>query len=212
MVDSDKHWARLGRIDPYLSTVKTLDPYKLDPTLGRDIDAYFESGERYLSDLFEAIRLHIAPGFKPRLGVDFGCSVGRVAIPLARRCQSIIGLDVSTDALGEAERNATRLGTTNARWLASDDDLSRLTEPIDLFHSYNVLQHMPVPRGAREGMRRRVLQVHRPGALSRRASHCSSTARLKRVSVCQLAESSRTHRCEVATAARSAVSFPGRAR
>ena len=147
MVNSDKHWARLGRIDPYLSTVKTLDPYKLDPTLGRDIGAYFESGERYLSDLFEMIRLRVAPDFKPRLAVDFGCSVGRVAIPLARRCQSLVGLDVSTDVLREAARNATRLGTTNARWLPSDDELSQITEPIDLFHSYNVLQHMPVTRG-----------------------------------------------------------------
>jgi trans-aconitate methyltransferase len=147
MVNSGKHWVRLGRIDPYLSTVKTLDPYKLDPSLGRDISAYFESGERYLSDLFATIRLRIAPDFKPRVGVDFGCSVGRVAIPLARRCQSLIGLDVSTDVLSEAGRNATRLGATNVRWLPSDDDLSRVTEPIDLFHSYNVLQHMPVPRG-----------------------------------------------------------------
>lgn len=147
MVNSDKHWARLGRIDPYLSTVKTLDPYKLDPTLGRDIGAYFESGERYLSDLFESIRLLVAPDFTPRVAVDFGCSVGRVAIPLARRCQLLIGLDVSTDVLGEAGRNATRLGATNVRWLPSDDDLSRVTEPIDLFHSYNVLQHMPVARG-----------------------------------------------------------------
>jgi trans-aconitate methyltransferase len=147
MVDSDKHWARLGRIDPYLKTVKTLDPYKLDPTLGRDIEAYFESGERYLLDLFEAIRRHIAPDFKPGVAVDFGCSVGRVAIPLARRCQSLIGLDVSPDALGEAQRNAIRFGTTNARWMPSDDDLSEVTVPIDLFHSYNVLQHMPVARG-----------------------------------------------------------------
>lgn len=147
MVDSDKQWVRLGRIDPYLKTVRTLDPYKLDPTLGRDIDAYFESGERYLSDLFETIRRYVAADFKPRVAVDFGCSVGRVAMPLARRCESLIGLDVSPDALGEAERNAARLGTTNARWLPSDDDLSQVTEPIDLFHSYNVLQHMPVARG-----------------------------------------------------------------
>jgi trans-aconitate methyltransferase len=38
-------------------------------------------------------------------------------------------------------------GVTNARWLVSDDDLSQLLEPIDLFHSYNVLQHLPVSRG-----------------------------------------------------------------
>lgn len=176
MVNSDKHWARLGRIDPYLSTVKTLDPYKLDPTLGRDIGAYFESGERYLSDLFGTIRLRIAPDFKPRLAVDFGCSVGRVAIPLARRCQSLIGLDVSTDVLSEAGKNATRLGATNVRWLPSDDDLSRVTEPIDFFHSYNVLQHMPVVRGlhvVRRALSRLapggVIAVHAP--YDDRASH-----------------------------------------
>ena len=32
-------------------------------------------------------------------------------------------------------------------WLVSDDDLSQLLEPIELFHSYNVLQHLPVSRG-----------------------------------------------------------------
>jgi trans-aconitate methyltransferase len=176
MVDSDKNWARLGEIDPYLSTVKTLDPYKLDPTLGRDIDGYFESGRRYLSDLFEAIELHVAPNFRPRVAVDFGCSVGRVAIPLASRCESVIGLDVSTDALSEAQENATRLGMTNGRWLASDDDLSRITESVDFFHTYNVLQHMPVERGlhvVRRALERLapsgVIAVHVP--YEDRASH-----------------------------------------
>lgn len=163
MVNSDKHWARLGQIDPYLSSVKTLDPYKLDPTLGRDIDAYFESGRRYLADLFETIELHVAANFKPGLAVDFGCSVGRVAIPLASRCHSIIGLDVSANALAEAEKNAARLGKTNARWLTSDDELSRITEPVDFFHSYNVLQHMPVERGLR--VVRRALDGLAPGGV-----------------------------------------------
>jgi trans-aconitate methyltransferase len=145
--DSDKHWVELGRIDPYLRTVRTLDPYKLDPSFGGDIDAYFESGERYLTDLFEAIRIHVAPDFRPRVAVDFGCSVGRVAIPLAKRCEALIGLDVSSDVLKEAEENATRRGVKNARWLPSDDDLTQLDQKVDLFHSYNVLQHMPVARG-----------------------------------------------------------------
>lgn len=73
MVNSDKHWAELGRQDPYLGTVKTLDPYKLDPTLTQDMDGYFESGNRYLTDLWAAIRQHVTPDFNPRLAVDFGC-------------------------------------------------------------------------------------------------------------------------------------------
>jgi SAM-dependent methyltransferase len=149
MIDSDKHWIRLGQMDPYLKTVKTLDPYKLDRALlaSNVVEPYFESGERYLSDLFDAIERHVMSGFQPTIGVDFGCSVGRIAIPLARRCQAVLGVDISADALAEAGRNAARLGVTNARWLSSDDDLTQVPAPIDLFHSYNVLQHMPVRRG-----------------------------------------------------------------
>jgi trans-aconitate methyltransferase len=147
MADSDKAWARLGRIDPYLNTVRSLDPFKLDPDLPRDANFYFASGERYVVELFAAITRHVAPGFEPRAAVDFGCSVGRVTLALARRCASVIGLDVSRDALAEAERNAARARIFNARWLPSDDRLSQVTEPVDLFHSYNVLQHLPVPRG-----------------------------------------------------------------
>jgi trans-aconitate methyltransferase len=89
----------------------------------------------------------VRPGFRPKVAVDFGCSVGRVAIPLAKRSGSVIGLDVAADSLAEAQRNATRFGVSNARWLLSDDGLTRVTEPIDLFHSYNVLQHLPTERG-----------------------------------------------------------------
>ena len=52
MGDSDKHWIRFGQFDPYLRTVKTLDPYKLDLVLPGGSEFYFESGERYVADLF----------------------------------------------------------------------------------------------------------------------------------------------------------------
>jgi SAM-dependent methyltransferase len=162
MVDSDKHWIRLGRIDPYLRTVKTLDPYKLDPSLSGDRDLFL-SGDRYVFDLLAMVERHSAPNFNPRVAVDFGCSVGRVAIPLARYCELVIGLDVSTDVLVEAARNADRLGISNVRFLPSDDELSQIREPVDLFHSYNVLQHLPVERGLR--IVRRALSLLAPGGV-----------------------------------------------
>jgi trans-aconitate methyltransferase len=163
-VSSDRHWIRFGRLDPYLRTVRTLDPYKLDPGLeGDGIDRYFASGERYAADLFRTIERHVVSGFRPRAAVDFGCSVGRVAIPLAQYCGSITGLDVSTDALKEAARNAARRGVTNANWLASDDELSGIVEPVDLFHSYNVLQHLSVKRGLH--ILRRALGLLAPGGV-----------------------------------------------
>lgn len=144
---SDEHWIRLGQIDPYLKTVTTLDPYKLDPGLPRDESFYFGSGERYVADLFETIARYLGGAFNPRRAVDFGCSVGRVAIPLARRCQELIGLDISDEMLAEATRNADAFGLSNTRWLKSDDELSRIDGPVDLFHSYNVFQHLAVARG-----------------------------------------------------------------
>jgi 2-polyprenyl-3-methyl-5-hydroxy-6-metoxy-1,4-benzoquinol methylase len=145
--DSDEEWRRLGRSDPYLQTVRTLDPYKLEAAEESPRDRYFESGENYVRDLFATIERYVRAPFQPRLAVDFGCSVGRLAIPLARRAQRTIGLDVSTEALEEAERNADHFGVASTRWLRSDDHLSRVDEPIDFFHSYNVLQHLPVERG-----------------------------------------------------------------
>jgi 2-polyprenyl-3-methyl-5-hydroxy-6-metoxy-1,4-benzoquinol methylase len=147
MVDSDKHWIRFGQFDPYLKTVKTLDPYKLDPSLPPTSEFYFESGDRYLTDLFGEVGRCMVPGFRPKRAVDFGCSVGRIAVPLAARCESMIGVDISPEALAEAEKNAANFRVTNAQWVLSDDDLSRIDGPIDLFHSYNVLQHLPVSRG-----------------------------------------------------------------
>jgi tRNA/tmRNA/rRNA uracil-C5-methylase (TrmA/RlmC/RlmD family) len=156
MVNSDKHWAELGRQDPYLGTVKTLDPYKLDPTLTRDMDGYFESGNRYLTDLWAAIRQYVAPDFNPRLAMDFGCSVGRVAIPLATGCQSVLGLDVSRDALAEAEKNAAR----------------RSTPGKISAHAHEPLRpRRPVRVGSPERLRGHVLHVSGPGPVPRSDRH-----------------------------------------
>jgi 2-polyprenyl-3-methyl-5-hydroxy-6-metoxy-1,4-benzoquinol methylase len=157
------HWIRFGQFDPYLKTVKTLDPYKLDPTLPQSPEPTFESGERYLADLFGDIGRCVTPSFRRQRAVDFGCSVGRIAIPLAGRCEEMIGVDISPDALAEAARNAARFGVTNARWVLSDDALSRIAGPIDLFHSYNVLQHLPVTRGLE--IIRRAAALLRPGGI-----------------------------------------------
>jgi len=149
MVDTDRHWARFGDFDPYLKTVKTLDPYKRGASTTWDLEQYLETGERYVTDLFETIDRSVSPQFKPRIAVDFGCSVGRVALALARRCDVVIGVDVAPGALREGAENAQRLGLSNLSWRASDDDLSAIPEQFDFFHSYNVLQHLTVERGLR---------------------------------------------------------------
>ena len=111
MVDSDKHWIRFGQFDPYLRTVKTLDRHKeaRSRSASGGIEYYFQSGERYIADLFREIDRYVSPGFKPKRAVDFGCSVGRIAVRLAARCETMIGIDIAPEAT-EAEKNAITFG------------------------------------------------------------------------------------------------------
>jgi SAM-dependent methyltransferase len=166
-------------MDPYLQTVTTLDPYKLDPRVAEGSAPYFASGDRYVADLFQAIERVTGPGFVPGAAVDFGCSVGRVAIPLARRCRTVIGLDVSQEALAEAGRNAERFGASNTRWLPSDDDLTSMPDGVDLFHSYNVLQHLAVARGM-EIIGRALGKLARGGVLAIHVPTADLASRLRR--------------------------------
>lgn len=84
-------------------------------------------------------RLPYAPGFVETLSealdldgsgrlLDVGCGPGNVTLALAPLFTEAVGLDPDPDMLAEAERQATRRGVTNARWVcARAEDL-----PADL--------------------------------------------------------------------------------
>lgn len=91
----------------------------------------------------------VGGGFAPARCLDFGCGVGRVAIPLAQRFGTVVGVDVSAAMLAEAEANARRFGVENLTLAQSDDELSQVVGPFDFVHSYIVLQHIPADRGMR---------------------------------------------------------------
>ena len=76
--------------------------------------------------LWDAIRRWVAPRFAPRSALDFGCGVGRLLVPLARRCPSVVGVDVADSMLAQARARCDAVGVTNVRLLKSDDRLSRV--------------------------------------------------------------------------------------
>ena len=62
--------------------------------------------------------------------LDLGCGTGRLALPLARWFEHVVGIDPEPDMLAEAAAAAGRLGVSNATWVnrrASDlgPDLGR---------------------------------------------------------------------------------------
>ncbi len=101
--NTDHDWESFGKNDPYWA-VLTQDRFRkkvLDETARRD---FFLSGEKYIDWVFWMIHKHVDSEFNPGKGLDFGCGVGRLLLPIARRCQSAIGTDVSESMLLEAKK------------------------------------------------------------------------------------------------------------
>jgi cyclopropane fatty-acyl-phospholipid synthase-like methyltransferase len=74
--------------------------------------------------------------------------MGRMALPLAARCEHVYGLDVSPVQLREADRHARERGVSNVEWMDSRR-LAELAGAYDLVISYWVFQHIPSREGER---------------------------------------------------------------
>jgi SAM-dependent methyltransferase len=145
-MSTDLHWEAWGLKEPYYG-VLTDERYRASAMDDEAREAFFESGRVHVASLLETCRDRLLPGFAPRRALDFGCGVGRVAIPLATQVDEVVGLDVSPSMLAEARRNCERYGTGNLRLHRSDDALSAIDGRFDLVHSTMVLQHIEVARG-----------------------------------------------------------------
>jgi SAM-dependent methyltransferase len=113
-----------------------------------ELERYFDAGRQQVGWL--AARIEAATGCKleGRRALDYGCGVGRLALPLAERCAHVYGLDISPAVLREADRNAKRMNLENVDWLEAER-LSGLAGEYDLVISQFVFQHIPSREGER---------------------------------------------------------------
>ena len=144
--NSDHDWEAFGKQDPYFGVI-SMDRFHKDAMQQKDFDDFFTSGANHIDFVLNTIHQHLDPNFAPSSALDFGCGVGRCTFPLARRCDTVTGVDVSESMLKEAELNRQKLDVDNVKWVESDDSLSLLKESYDLIHSFIVFQHIPQKRG-----------------------------------------------------------------
>jgi SAM-dependent methyltransferase len=112
-------------------------------------EEFFQTGERHVDHVYHTIHKKLLDNFQPRQVLDFGCGVGRLLIPFARRAQTVVGVDVSPGMLKQAADNCRERGL-NAVRLLGPEELDRLDpNSFDLVHSYIVFQHVPVTEGER---------------------------------------------------------------
>ena len=141
-------WERLAR-DPYYAVLNE-DGYRLDQDAGNARARFDASGEEDVARTIAEIRKFIDPEFRPTQGLDFGCGVGRLTIPLARICENVTGVDISQTMLDEARRNCDARGVSNVAFVSSAEFFVVTPAPartLDFIHSYIVFQHIPVAAG-----------------------------------------------------------------
>jgi 2-polyprenyl-3-methyl-5-hydroxy-6-metoxy-1,4-benzoquinol methylase len=144
---SHDQWERWGAVDPYFAVVT--DPrYHKEQLDSTTRSQFFATGRRQLERLLGEIEE--CTGASPAMarGLDFGCGVGRLTLPLAERCEHVYGVDVSTAMLREADRNAAEQDIRNVEWVETRQ-LPELTGQYDLVVSTIVFQHIPVREGER---------------------------------------------------------------
>jgi len=144
--NSEKEWERLGKSDPYYGVV-SMDKFRNGNMDSSAKDAFFRSGHEHIDFILNTIRDKIDPEFAPQRALDFGSGVGRCAIPLAKHCEKVVGMDVSPSMLEEARVNCRELETDNIEHVLGDGDLSSFSEGFDLIHSFIVFQHINPKKG-----------------------------------------------------------------
>ena len=142
----DRDWQMWGKVNPYFGVLT--DPKYLNANLNDDsLQEFFASGECHIEHVYSVIRDKIRPDFQPVQVLDYGCGVGRLIVPLSKRSQTVIGIDVSRGMLEQARKNCKRLGTASARLLHVDEMETLAPASLDLVHSFIVFQHIPTTRG-----------------------------------------------------------------
>jgi 2-polyprenyl-3-methyl-5-hydroxy-6-metoxy-1,4-benzoquinol methylase len=141
--DTDTDWKRVAERDPYWGVLSE-ERFRKDNLDRARIKEFMETGEGYVGNVLGLIHKHIDPGFEPRRVLDFGCGVGRLLVPLAKRAQRAVGVDVAERMLEICAERASEAGVGHLE-LASD--LSEVQGSFDLVNTYIVLQHIPPARG-----------------------------------------------------------------
>jgi len=144
--NSDESWRKFGKNDPYFGVI-TAERFRKENLDEAALSDFFSSGENHIAETLQIVRRHVAAD--PALGsaVDFGCGVGRLVLPLARRYSRVTGIDISDDYIAEATRNCQKQGITNADFRTSVEQLAAEGRRFDLAHSCIVFNHIPWPRG-----------------------------------------------------------------
>lgn len=109
---------------------------------GWDPDEFFDTGECLIRQLVDEYLPTIAPELSFGKALDFGCGLGRNTLPLAKRYERVVGVDISPTMIEKAKDFSKAY--ENIEYVVNEaSNLSRFTDrSFDFVFSCIVLQHM----------------------------------------------------------------------
>lgn len=106
-----------------------------------DPEEFYQSGEGAIAHLESRLQ-ELDIFLKGEKVLDFGCGVGRLTFPLAKRFKEAIGVDISESMIATANKNLHR--GKNCRFILNTKDSLQFqkTESLDFVYSDIVFQHI----------------------------------------------------------------------
>jgi ubiquinone/menaquinone biosynthesis C-methylase UbiE len=74
--------------------------------------------------------------------LDVGCGVGAISLHMASNGASVVGVDISENAISAAEEDAERFGLSDATFLAGNAADLEFDEEFDVIVCFDVLEHI----------------------------------------------------------------------
>lgn len=161
MISPDPKWEAFAAREPHFAVLT--DPRFLRANLNPEHEReFFASGEGVVSWMLGVIDAGLAPQFAPMSILEYGCGVGRLALPLARRPASVTAVDRSPIMLDLARREAERRGLGHIVF-QTPDALFASPRTFDLVVCYHVLQRLRPVEGM--ALLRRLIGLVSPGGV-----------------------------------------------
>ncbi len=162
----DRHaedWEELARREPYFAVLTREDFLGAEKNAAATA-AFFDIGETDVASLVAEISSCLGRELSLTSSLDFGCGVGRLTIPLARRAARVVACDVAPTMLAHARQNAERAGLQNITYIESRELAQLPRGTVDFVCSLLVLQHIPPKVGY--AIIRMLLDLLAPGGVA----------------------------------------------
>jgi len=140
--DTDREWRKWAKHDPFYAVLNR-PMYRSK----RNIDEFFKTGEEHFDNLTKKFN-QLGLGFsKKGQALDYGCGVGRILRPMVEYFSTVVGVDVASGMLQEAEKYLKNSQVILKSFDGKDINECLGQDSFEFVHSNLVFQHIRPSRG-----------------------------------------------------------------